>query len=309
MARDQGAHDGGQRAPDPQHRRQPRPARSLPARQRPDGADHEGRARIRPAARPGARRARGRGQRTSTASRRFPAPAAYLVRFHDFSIEYELRYWLEDYAHYLDVDSRVRERVWYRLEREGIAIAYPRDPPAAVPHGRPPAAPQSCRPGPRRRRGSALFAPLSAAERLALAGGARLVRFAEGETVVREGETGSSMFLIASGKAAVSVHGDVGASRKLAILEAGERVRRDQPADRRAAAGDGARDDGSRRWSRSTRTPSRRSSSPTRRSSRSSTPSSCSAGATPPKELVGRARRGGRGTRVAARRRSPASSA
>ena len=149
-----------------------------------------------------------------------PAPASYLVRFHDYAVEYELRYWLEDYAHYLDVDSRVRERVWYRLEREGIAIAYPLIRQLQYPMG----------PLPRRNaadtvlaaiEASALFAPLSAAERLTLAGGARLVRFAEGETVVREGDTGSSMFLIAAGRAGVSVRGDVGASRKVAVLDSG----------------------------------------------------------------------------------------
>jgi small-conductance mechanosensitive channel len=149
-----------------------------------------------------------------------PAPASYLVRFHDYAVEYELRYWLEDYAHYLDVDSRVRERVWYRLEREGIPIAYPLIRQLQFPMG----------PLPRRNaadtvlaavEASAIFAPLSAGERLTLAGGARLVRFAEGETVVREGDTGSSMFLIAAGRAGVSVHGDVGASRKVAVLDSG----------------------------------------------------------------------------------------
>ena len=115
----------------------------------------------------------------------------------------------------------MRERVWYRLEREGIAIAYPVIRQLQYPMG-----------GPLPRRNpadlildaveaSALFAPLSAAERLTLADGARLVRFTEGETVVREGEEGSSMFVIAAGRAAVSVHGDVGASRKVAVLDSG----------------------------------------------------------------------------------------
>ena len=80
-----------------------------------------------------------------------PAPASYLVRFHDYAVDYELRYWLEDYAHYLDVDSRVRERVWYRLEREGIPIAYPAHPAAPV-CGRAASAPQRRRHGHRRRR-------------------------------------------------------------------------------------------------------------------------------------------------------------
>jgi small-conductance mechanosensitive channel/CRP-like cAMP-binding protein len=149
-----------------------------------------------------------------------PAPASYLLRFHDFAVEYELRYWLEDYAQYLEIDSRVRERAWYRLEREGIPIAYPLIRQRQWIMG--------ALPGPNAAgtvlaaiEASALFAPLSAGERLTLAGGARLVRFGDGETVVREGDTGSSMFLIAAGRAGVSVRGDVGASRKVAVLDAG----------------------------------------------------------------------------------------
>jgi small-conductance mechanosensitive channel/CRP-like cAMP-binding protein len=151
-----------------------------------------------------------------------PAPVAYLASFHDSSVQYELRYWLDDYARYLDIDSRVRERVWYQLGRAGLGFAYPvirqhqyafgkpqvRDPAGAVL-----AAIES----------NELFAPLSADERRRLAAGARLHTFGEGETVVREGDATSAMFLIASGRAAVSVHGAPGGagSQKLAILESG----------------------------------------------------------------------------------------
>jgi CRP-like cAMP-binding protein len=149
-----------------------------------------------------------------------PAPVAYVAAFHDFSVVYELRYWLDDYVRYLEVDSRVRERVWYRLEREGLKFAYPlirqhQFAAGPVPQGDGrdaiPAAIDA----------SALFAPLSADERRRLAEGARLRRFAEGETLVREGDATFSMFLIASGRAAVSVHGDAAESRKLAVLEPG----------------------------------------------------------------------------------------
>ena len=54
-----------------------------------------------------------------------PTPVAYLHAFQDFSVIFELRYWLDDIARFLEIDSRVRERVWYRLEREGLAFAYP----------------------------------------------------------------------------------------------------------------------------------------------------------------------------------------
>jgi small-conductance mechanosensitive channel/CRP-like cAMP-binding protein len=152
-----------------------------------------------------------------------PAPIAYLAAFHDSSVSYELRYWLDDYARYLDVDSRVRERVWYRLGREGQAFAYPVIRQHQYAFG-PPSFPDTAARMLEAIEANALFAPLSPEERKRLAGGARLLRFSEGEPVVREGDSTSSMFLIASGRAAVSVHGATGgaaSSRKLAVLEPG----------------------------------------------------------------------------------------
>ncbi len=153
-----------------------------------------------------------------------PPPVCYLHAFRDFAVEYELRYWLDDYARFLDIDARVRERVWYRLEREGLVIAYPvirqhqyryETPAAPDPAARILTAIDH----------NAFFSPLSSDERRRLAGGARLRRFAEGEIVVREGDTTSSMFLIAEGRAAVSVHGAAAgggvASRGVAVLAPG----------------------------------------------------------------------------------------
>src|SRR6266508_1238801 len=54
-----------------------------------------------------------------------PAPVAYVKSFDASAVTYEVRYWLEDYGNYLDVDSQVHERVWYALSRAGLAIAYP----------------------------------------------------------------------------------------------------------------------------------------------------------------------------------------
>ena len=54
-----------------------------------------------------------------------PKAVAYVHSFDSYAVTYELRYWLEDYARYLEVDSGARERVWYALHRAGIKIAYP----------------------------------------------------------------------------------------------------------------------------------------------------------------------------------------
>lgn len=149
-----------------------------------------------------------------------PAPVVYVASFDEYAVAYELRYWLEDYSRFLEIDSLVRERAWYRLDRLGLKIAYPLArqhqwaagplvPPAE--NGTIAGAVES----------SELFKPLSPAERQKLAGGARQRLFGEGETIVREGDTTSSMFLIAQGRIAVSVHGERGASQGLAVLEPG----------------------------------------------------------------------------------------
>jgi small-conductance mechanosensitive channel/CRP-like cAMP-binding protein len=151
---------------------------------------------------------------------RHPAPIADLHSFEDFAVVYELRYWLEDYARFQEVDANVRERVWYGLEREKLAIAYP----LARQHQ------YVAGPLPRTESSGALlaaieatelFAPLSSNERAKLAAGARLLRFAAGETVVREGEPGASMFLVAEGRVGVSAHGTASESRPVALLEEG----------------------------------------------------------------------------------------
>lgn len=149
-----------------------------------------------------------------------PAPAAYLKSFDDHAVSYEVRYWLEDYARYLEIDSRVRERVWYRLNREQIKIAYPVIRQHQYAAGALPLPPQS-EPLPELIAASDLFEPLSAEEGRRVAEGATTHRYAEGEIIVREGDETSSMFLIAEGRCAVSARGDGTSSQRVAILERG----------------------------------------------------------------------------------------
>jgi len=149
-----------------------------------------------------------------------PAPIAYVARFDDHALAYELRYWLEDYARFLEIDSKVRERVWYKLHREGLRIAYP----LVRQHqyaGGPLILPSDADAVQDAITASDLFAPLTSAERQKLAGGARPRRFGDGEIVVHEGDTTSSMFLVAEGQVGVSVRAGGSESQKLAILEPG----------------------------------------------------------------------------------------
>jgi small-conductance mechanosensitive channel/CRP-like cAMP-binding protein len=149
-----------------------------------------------------------------------PAPVVYLRTFDDHAITYEVRYWLDDYARLLEVDSKVRERVWYSLDRANLKIAYP-----VVRQHQYAAGPLARASGEEdllsNLAATPIFEPLSDSERERLAAGATVRRFGPDEVVVREGESGRSMFLVQSGRLAVSLHDVSGVSRKLTMLEPG----------------------------------------------------------------------------------------
>jgi Small-conductance mechanosensitive channel len=149
-----------------------------------------------------------------------PEPAVYLKSFDASSIVYELRYWLEDYATYLETDSGVRERSWYALERAGLKIAYPvvRQYQWTHPMVEPPSRRQAIAGAIEH---AALFARLSEEQRLRLVDASRERRYAPGETIVKEGERSSSMFLIESGSVSVAIQGAMGETREITVLEAG----------------------------------------------------------------------------------------
>ena len=149
-----------------------------------------------------------------------PEPVAFLKSFDASAVNYELRYWLEDFGDYLRVDSNVRERAWYALGRAGLPIAYP----VIRQHQYAAGKLEATWRHPDIQGVIAeteLFAPLSHEQRELLAQNSQERFYAPGEVVVREGENGSSMFVIERGKVAVSIMGAGGESRELSVLEAG----------------------------------------------------------------------------------------
>jgi small-conductance mechanosensitive channel/CRP-like cAMP-binding protein len=137
----------------------------------------------------------------------------------DSSIDWEIKYWLDDYAKYNDTDALVRQRVWYAAQRNGITFAFPTRTVYIE------------RPSPLRRvtaedqiadRLSAvgIFSPLSPEELRQLASATVGHVFAPGETLIRAGDEGSSMFVVHSGRVAVQVGGPTG-PRTVAVLTEG----------------------------------------------------------------------------------------
>ena len=148
-------------------------------------------------------------------------PIVRIRNLGDNGVDYEVKYWLEDYAKYNDTDALVRQRIWYAFRRAGLNFAFP----TRTLHleRRPTGEARDGDGGAITERLSAvdIFAPLSAEETTLLAQAAVRHVFAPGETVIRAGEPGSSMFVVHKGRVSVQVS-ENGRPRTVATLNEGD---------------------------------------------------------------------------------------
>ena len=54
-----------------------------------------------------------------------PSPAVYLLEFGDSAITYELRVWIEDFAHKPRILSHIKSEIWEEFRRRDIVIPFP----------------------------------------------------------------------------------------------------------------------------------------------------------------------------------------
>ncbi len=148
-------------------------------------------------------------------------PIVRIRNLGDNGVDYEVKYWLEDYAKYNDTDALVRQRIWYAFRRAGLNFAYPTRTLFLERHSG--IAQRDGDGGAITERLSAvdIFAPLSAEETEKLAQAAVKHVFAPGEMVIRAGDPGSSMFVVHNGRVQVQVN-DNGRSRTVATLNEGD---------------------------------------------------------------------------------------
>jgi len=146
-----------------------------------------------------------------------PLPDVYVLEFGDSAILYELRYWIEAYDRRAKIDSEVMRGVWYHLKREGILIPFPiRD---VYLH----------RHKPERRADDVvallkrvdILQPLKEEEMVMLAEDLSHQLFARGESICKQGDPGSTFYIIKSGTIAVKVKGSDGVEAEVAQLKPG----------------------------------------------------------------------------------------
>ncbi|MGZ5434444.1 MAG: cyclic nucleotide-binding domain-containing protein [Pyrinomonadaceae bacterium] len=147
-------------------------------------------------------------------------PIVRIRNLGDNGLDYEVKYWLEDYAKYNDTDALIRQLIWYALRRANLTFAYP----TRTLHVER-KSPIPLATGPQKEvieRLSAvdIFAPLSNEETEKLAGGAVRHVFAPGELVIRAGDQGASMFVVHNGRVQVQIS-DGGKQKPVAVLSEG----------------------------------------------------------------------------------------
>jgi small-conductance mechanosensitive channel/CRP-like cAMP-binding protein len=149
-------------------------------------------------------------------------PVVRIRNLGESGVDYEVKYWLTDYAKYNDTDALVRQRIWYAFRRAGLSFAFPT---------RTLFVERMARTAPPSSDGSSaiierlsavdIFAPLSVEETAMLAQAAVSHVFAPSETVIRAGEAGSSMFVVHNGRVSVQIN-ENGVARSVATLNEGD---------------------------------------------------------------------------------------
>ena len=135
-----------------------------------------------------------------------PAPDTMIRDFANSSIVYRVRFWIEDFELDEEASDQVRAAIYYAFRREGIEIPYPIQVEYAM---EPPTVDRSAQLSERRALLSRvdLFASLTPEQCAEVAAQTTLLTFGDGETIVREGAAGDSMFVIASGRVIVRLEG------------------------------------------------------------------------------------------------------
>lgn len=132
-------------------------------------------------------------------------PIVRIRNLGDSGIEWEVKYWINDYTKFNDTDALIRERIWYSFEREHIDFAFPTRTIYMESQPLELTTDEFINSAAAKLERVPIFAPLSQEEleKLAQASSSRI--YAPGEAIVRRGQEGNSMFVIVRGSVKVQL--------------------------------------------------------------------------------------------------------
>jgi small-conductance mechanosensitive channel/CRP-like cAMP-binding protein len=131
-----------------------------------------------------------------------PSPDVLLRAFDASAITYRARFWILDYERDEESRDQVRTAIYYAFSRHGIEIPYP----IQIEYSK--EAPDNDDTGKQRQRealiaGVDIFQPLTDEQHRLIAMQTRSHLFGDGEVIVRQGDPGQTMYIVAAGKVAV----------------------------------------------------------------------------------------------------------
>jgi len=134
-----------------------------------------------------------------------PPSRVRMLGYHDFTIQYEIRYYVTGYDEYRRMEGEIFRLIWYHFKRHGIEIPFPARN-VFLHHVE---APEAHKEAPATRLERALreidlFRPLSDDELRTAAGRCRALHYAAGERIIEEGAPGDSFFVVDRGEVEVS---------------------------------------------------------------------------------------------------------
>lgn len=140
---------------------------------------------------------------------------ARIAGFGDSAVTYEIKYFTYDYSLRDRIDADIRRAVWYALKRNRIPIPFP------IRTFQRYEAPATQHPGQEdffdRLSRIDILSPLSADALRAMSDAAKVHIYSQGETILRHGTAGDSMFIVHEGTVSVRVNDD-----EVARLEPGD---------------------------------------------------------------------------------------
>lgn len=148
-------------------------------------------------------------------------PIVRIKNLGDNGIDWEVKFWLEDYAKYNDTDALVRQRVWYAFQRENIHFAFPTRTLFIEDQSLEPNFTESVNEIFMRLSDVEIFAPLNDEETQKLAEKCEAKIFSPNEPIVRKGQEGKSMFVVHRGSVKIQIT-ENGAPKTVATLKEGE---------------------------------------------------------------------------------------
>lgn len=154
-----------------------------------------------------------------------PRPQIRLISFDDSSINYEVRFWYNNYLHYPQINADINDRLWYALRRNKISIPFPiRDTQHAHIERR--------HTHKVRQQLSVkiidmlnnvpLFEALTTGDRQKIAEEATIQDYGSDEPIVHQNAPGDSLYIILSGACSVLLEKKGGRTKKVATIKSGD---------------------------------------------------------------------------------------